>query len=243
MWGPPGAQLIAHKRRRRTRAGSTWAGSPGTIESTVAPPHHMPQDDSSELLERWFGGDRAALRELVERNQDWVKARVRARLGQRLRKAGESDDYVQEAMLDFLEYSPRFRVETEGQLRGLLARIVENTIRDQHDYWFQARRRTLSREQPVSSETVLDLSPRANALTPPDEKTAKREMDALLRMAVELLDPEDRRVVVLRHWDDLAFGAIAEQVGISADGARKRYERALPKLARMLSRLKRGELE
>ena len=146
-------------------------------------------------------------------------------------------------MLDFLEYSPRFRVANEAQFRSLLARVVESAIRDKNDYWFRTRRRALSQECPVSSDTVIDLAPGGRTLTPPDERTAQNEMDALLRLAVEMLDPDDRRVVVLRHWDDADFAVIAAEIGVTPDGARKRYERALPKLANLLKGLKQGDFE
>lgn len=200
-------------------------------------------DDTATLLARWHDGDRGALQELVGRNLDWVKSKVRQRLGSSLRRVGESDDFVQETMLDFLVYSPRFRVKSEAQLRALLSKVVENAIRDQNDYWFKARRRSLNREFPVSSDTVLDLAPQTTSRTPPDEKVANEEMDALLRLAIELLNPDDRRVVVLRHWDNLTMSKIAFKIGMTADGARKRYERALPKLATILDQLKRGVTE
>lgn len=203
----------------------------------------MPADPTTDLLDRWFEGDREALRELVARNWAWVKGKVRERLGDKMRQVGESDDFVQESMLDFMKYSPRFRVRGEGQFRALLARVVESAIRDQNDYWFRARRRALSQECPVSSDTVLDLAVGRRAVTPPDERTAQNEMDALLRLAVEMLGPDDRRVIVLRHWDDREFGEIAQELGITPDGARKRYERALPKLANILRGLKQGDLE
>ncbi len=198
---------------------------------------------TEDLLNRWYRGDRDALRELVEQNSVWVKRRVRERLGDKLRQIGESDDFVQESMLDFMEYTPRFKVRGQAQLRALLARVVENAIRDQNDYWFKARRRALSRACPVPADSVLDLAPGGRATTPPDERSAQNELDALLRLAVELLDPDDRRVVVLRHWDEHEFTTIGDELGLTPDGARKRYERALPKLGAILKRLRRGDLE
>lgn len=198
--------------------------------------------DFPHILTRWQAGEVDALQTLIQRNLDWIRARVRQRLGDRMRRIGDSEDFLQETLLDFLKYTPRFRVENEEQFRGLLARVVESAIRDKNDYWFRTRRRQLSQERPLPTDSVLDLSLGASAVTPPDEKTAKQEMDALLRMAIEVLQPEDREVVVLRHWDDLEYEAIGERLGVTADGARKRYKRALPKLARTLERLSRGDI-
>ena len=42
------------------------------------------------LLHRWYDGDQDAHEELIERHQDWILARVRKRLGQKLRQKLES---------------------------------------------------------------------------------------------------------------------------------------------------------
>ena len=55
----------------------------------------------------------------------------------------ESSDIVQDAALQFLKYGPRFILSDEEKFRALLVRIVENVLRDKHD-WFSARRRAIA---------------------------------------------------------------------------------------------------
>jgi DNA-directed RNA polymerase specialized sigma24 family protein len=57
------------------------------------------------------------------------------------------------------------------------------------------------------------------------------------------MEPADRQIIVLRQWDELEFSEIAARMGGSPDGARMRFQRALPKLALRIQRLQRGELE
>jgi RNA polymerase sigma-70 factor (ECF subfamily) len=198
--------------------------------------------DTRTLLERWYAGNAEAQRRLAEKNLAWIEARVRQRLGAHLRRIGDLRDFVNEALLDFLEYAPRFRVESTAQLRALLARVVENAIRDQDDFWFRARRRALSQELRLETDSIVALGERLRPTTPPEDRAARNEMSALLRLAIEILEPDDRRVILLRHWDELEFEEVARRLATTVEAARKRYQRALPRLARVIERLQRGEL-
>ncbi len=198
-----------------------------------------PPDETEDLLARWHAGDSAARDALIERNLPWILERVRARLGAFLRGRADSGDFVQEALLDFLAYTPRFRVASEAQFRALLLRVIEHAIGDQYDY-HQAWRRRASREQPLASDTVIDLTGRAP--TPPDERAERNEDQALLRLALELLEPPARRVIQMRQWDGLSYSDIATRLALSESAARKQHQRALQRLAELLDRLRRGEL-
>lgn len=197
-------------------------------------------DPTPELLDRWHGGDDAALEELLALHGTWIHHRVRRRLGAALRKKVESVDIVQDALVELLKYGPRFTVEGQAQFRALMGQIVENRIRDARD-WFGAQRRTMSREQRLS-ESILDLSS-AGAITRPDRKAEKLEWEQLVKLAVTLLDAEDREVIMKRQWDELPFDEVGEQLGISPDAARMRFNRALPKLAQKIEALQAGRIE
>lgn len=194
----------------------------------------------SDTLTRWYAGESQALDKLLEENQEWVHRRVRARLGEGLRKKLDSMDVVQEAMGEFLRYGPRVRVESEEHFRNLMVRIVENVIRDEHD-WFHARRRAMSREQRIPTDSVIDLQ-RSAAVTRPDRAAEKGEHRAEVRLAIELLDPDERRVILLRQWEGLEFAEIGERLGLTADAARMRFQRALPRLAAKVGEIRGGRL-
>ena len=101
-------------------------------------------DETVALLDRWNAGDQSALSQLVELHLPWLRSHLSGRLGEFLRRMHDVDDYLQDAMLDFLRDAPRFRVGDAAHFRALLARVTENTLRDRND-WFRARRRDLGR--------------------------------------------------------------------------------------------------
>jgi RNA polymerase sigma-70 factor (ECF subfamily) len=189
--------------------------------------------DDEELLRRWRGGDAAALEELVRRCGEWIGARVRPRLGAELRAKIETQDVVQDALLEFLRYGPRVPIASMPELRALLLVIAENRIRDQHD-WFHACRRAISREITASRAERIEA---AGSATNPGERAARDELVDRVRLALELCEPDERRIVVLRALEGLGFDEIGRRVGLAPDAARMRYRRALPRLAARMAPL------
>lgn len=196
-----------------------------------------------ELLLRWHGGDQQAMAELVQQEGAFVEQQVRKRMGPLLRLHHDTQDMVQSTLLQALRSAPRFLLSDRDQLRGLLVRMVENALCVQANHQ-QRDKRDIRREQPMlgpSSDTVLDLDPPSTA-TNPGAAAERTETRDWVRLALELLDADDRAVIVLRDYDDLSFGQIAERVGATEDAVRMRYGRAMPKLARTLLRLRQGQL-
>ncbi|MFK7741138.1 MAG: RNA polymerase sigma factor [Planctomycetota bacterium] len=201
----------------------------------------MADEQTRELLQRWHRGERDAIDELIRRDLPWITACVRSRLGPMLRGRGETHDYVQDALLQVLGYVPRFVTGSRRSFRSLLARMIENHLRDAHDHHAAARRTPL-RERPIPADSVLDLDRPLHDVAQPVSEAARNERSAWVLLAVELLAREDRQVLLLREWHGLEFAAIGERLGTSADAARMRFQRALPKLARMLEQLQAGGL-
>jgi RNA polymerase sigma-70 factor (ECF subfamily) len=68
----------------------------------------------------------------------------------------------------------------------------------------------------------------------PDSGTLAAEQAALVQRALDQLAPPDREVVVLRDYEGLDHGTIAEMLGVSGAAVRKRYSRALSRLGELL---------
>ncbi|MEM7201023.1 MAG: sigma-70 family RNA polymerase sigma factor [Planctomycetota bacterium] len=196
--------------------------------------------DTLALLRAWNAGSEAALGALLERHLHWIAAYVHRRLGKHLRAKAETQDFVQLAMIDFLRHGPRVEVADEDAFRGLLARIVENNIRDQLRYHHR-QRRSPGREWGAVSDTCLCLHQRE--VTRPSERVHRDEQAAYVRLALELLGPEDREVIWLREFQELPFADVAAQMGVKEDAARMRFARALPRLAAKVAQLRAQQLQ
>jgi len=195
--------------------------------------------DTTRLLNRWHEGDEKALADLIDRHLPWIQDQVRMRMGPRLKSKAETQDFVQDSLIQFLRYGPRFRISNEAHLRALLRRIVENTLRDGHDR-FAARRRAVSMERPLPSDTVLELDPPIGPGRNPCESAQRHEEEAWIRLCIELLEPEDRNVIAMRQWDGLSFVEIGEAMGVSSNAAWMRHCRAVDRLGEIVGRMRKG---
>lgn len=193
------------------------------------------------LLKRWHEGERDALDQLVARDLAWVRQHVEARLGKLLRAKGDVDDYVQSAMVQVLQYGPKFLMTDRAQFRALVAKITENVLRDQAER-LKTAKRDVERERPVPTDSILALDPPAQSVTRPSQAAERNQNRDWIRLAIELLPADDRRLVQMREWQDRSFAECAEQLGIAEDAARMRFRRILPKLAQHVERLRRGEI-
>jgi len=196
-----------------------------------------PSSATRDLLARVHEGDDAALRDLLERHLPWIRARVHARLGPALRAKAETGDLVHDAVVELLRYGPRFTVSDEKQFRAFLATIAENVLRNEHRR-FDVERRSAARERTLPNDSVLDLDARRGGADTPSAISDRREREAWLRLGLELLRPEDREVILLRQQQRLSFDEVGAKLGSTANTARMRFERALGRLADVVTRLR-----
>lgn len=203
----------------------------------------MPESQNTiQLLRDWHGGDRAALDELIRRNLGWMQQHVHRRLGEELRRAGDTQDFVQDAMIQVLEYGPRFEVADEDHFRRLLARIVENSLRGKYRH-MRRDRRDVRRERNIDSDTILSLDPPQREVTRPSQHADQHEQVAWVRLALEFLHPKDREVIWMHQYEELTFPEIGGRLGASEDTVRMRFKRALPRLAKKVAELQRGRFD
>ena len=110
--------------------------------------------ETTLLLQRWNGGDEQALQALLQLHLPWIQTHVSQRLGGLVRAKEDTNDVVQDALVEFLRYGPRFKVSNEAHLRFLLGRIAENVLRDRHDFFTRFCRR---QARPVEPRDRLSI--------------------------------------------------------------------------------------
>jgi len=203
---------------------------------------HSDNSTTAQYLQQWHNGDRHGLDALLERHLPWLEKRVRQQMGPVLRRKGVTQDFVQETMVEFLKYSPRFLLSSEEHLRALLLRIMRNSMANQYEY-FKAKRRAVSRENPLPPETVLTLDPCGRAERTPSQSVEAHEEEAWIRIGMEFLEDNDREVLMLRKWDNMPFADIGEALDITTDAARHRHNRALGRLGEKVHALRMGRLK
>ena len=72
------------------------------------------------------------------------------------------------------------------------------------------------------------------SVTSPSQAALRDEMGRQLELAIDAMDPIDREILVLRHFEELTNGEIAEVLDIQQKAASIRYIRALRRLREVL---------
>jgi RNA polymerase sigma-70 factor (ECF subfamily) len=181
-------------------------------------------------------------------HRDRLRRMVALRLDHRLRGRIDPSDVIQEA---FLEATGR-RAEYERQADPMppflwLRFLALQQLQLVHRRQLGTRARDAGRE--VSIDAVAYPAATSAALaaqllgrdTRASEAAIRAERKRRLQEALEAMDPIDREVLVLRHFEQLSNGECARVLGLGESAATKRYLRALRRLKDILSALPGGK--
>ena len=114
---------------------------------------------------------------------------------------------------------------------------------DEHRKHLGAAARDAGREISLHRGALPETSSAALAahllgrLTTPSQAAIRAERKIRLQEALNSLDPIDREVLVLRHFEELSNGEAAAVLGLDKSAASKRYARALVRLKDILASL------
>lgn len=194
----------------------------------------MRDPDSENLIHRAKEGSQDALDRLFGRYGERLLALVRLRLGPGLRPQIESQDVLQETLLNAFRRIDQFEGSGERTLMAWLGAIARNVIRDQVDYHHRERR-DAKRQVPLGEIGEVVESRIRDEVS----RVALHEKSVLLERAIEELDPDRREVILLRSFEELTFPEIAERTGRTADACRMMYRRTRTSLAIRMRELAR----
>jgi RNA polymerase sigma-70 factor (ECF subfamily) len=202
----------------------------------------MGNTETARYLKSWHEGDRQGLEALLELHLPWIHEQVHKRMGPVLRMRGETGDFVQETVVNVLQYGPRFIVSDKHHFRALLYKIVENTLKKQYRR-YTAKRREIKLDRPLPSDTVLRLDPPDGSVQTPSKVVAQKEREEWIRLGLELIEPDDQEIINLRQRDELSFAEIGERLGISEGAAQMRHTRTVRRLVKKVRALRSGKVQ
>jgi RNA polymerase sigma-70 factor (ECF subfamily) len=195
---------------------------------------------TDELLRRAKAGDQEALGALFARYRDRLRRMVRLRLDRRLSGRVDASDVLQDAYLDVARRFPEYVAAPTVPFYIWLRALTGQRLIDLHRHHLGAEMRDAGREislyrgaLPTASSASLAQQLLAG-LTSPTLAAIREEMQLRLQEALNSMDPIDREVVVLRHFEELSNAEAAEVLGIETAAASKRYIRAIRRLKAIL---------
>ena len=206
--------------------GTSMTGDPGSID---------------DLMRRAGAGDPHALAELFARYRDRLRRMVRLRLDRRLQGRVDPSDVLQEAQLEITRRAAEYAADPRVPPFLWLRLITGQRLTALHRRHLGAQMRSAGQEialhrGPIPQATSLSLAEMLlGRLTSPTQAAQRAEVRLSLQEALNGMDPLDREVLTLRHFEELSNAEVAQVLGLSKTAASNRYIRALERLREALA--------
>jgi RNA polymerase sigma-70 factor (ECF subfamily) len=192
-----------------------------------------------DLLARLDGGDEQAMTELFTRHRERLRRMIRLRLDRRLQGRIDSSDVLQEAYLEVSRRAREYVAQPSMPPFLWLRFLTGQTLHSLHRYHLKVHMRDAGQEvslrraaHHVNSASLAEML--LGRLTSPTRAARRAEMQLKLQQMLNSMEPLDREILALRHFEELTNGEAAHVLGVSKTAASNRYIRALERLKEML---------
>ena len=198
-------------------------------------------DSDESLTARVHAGDPQALVELFGKHRGRLRRMVRLRLDRRLQGRIDPSDVLQEAFLDVHRRQAEYLAAPTMPPFLWLRFLTGQRLLILHRQHLGTQSRDAGREVSLQAGALpqADSLSLANfllgRLTTPSLAAVRAEMRVRLQDVLNGMDPIDREVLVLRHFEELSNTETAAILGIQKAAASNRYVRALKRLTDILA--------
>ena len=197
----------------------------------------------NELMDRVRDNDADAVAEVFAQYRDRLRRMVKLRLDRRLQGRVDPSDVLQEAWIDVNTRAAEYASKPEMPFFLWMRMVTGQRLLEIHRRHLQTQMRDARQEVSLYGGAL----PHANSmslaaqllgkLTTASNAAMRAEMQVRLQEVLNSMDPIDREVLALRHFEELSSGEVATVLGLSKSAASNRYIRALKRLKDDLSQL------
>ncbi len=197
--------------------------------------------ETDHLLRRAAQGDLEGWGRLLERHRKRLRRMIALRLDGRLQGRLDASDVIQEAFLEATARLPGYLREPDMPFFLWLRFLTGQKLMELHRHHLGTQMRDAGREVSLYRGSLPATSSAALAAqllghdTRPSEAAIRAERKIRLQEALNSMDPLDREILALRHFEQLNNAETAQLLGLQESAASKRYIRALKKLKNILS--------
>jgi RNA polymerase sigma-70 factor, ECF subfamily len=202
--------------------------------------NHDP-DRIDELIRLAARGEAEALAELFSCYRGRLWRMIRLRLDRRLQGRVDPSDVLQDAYIDMAERLPEYAGRAEIPFFVWLRMVVGERLLRVHRHHFGAAMRDVTREISLHHGAFPEASSASLAaqllgqITSASRAALRTEMKLRLQEVLNAMDPIDREVIALRHFEELQNDEVAAVLGLTKAAASKRYVRAMIRLRASLA--------
>jgi RNA polymerase sigma-70 factor (ECF subfamily) len=196
--------------------------------------------NTTALLDRAGRGDQAALTELFAEYRERLKRMVRLRINRRLQGRIDDSDVLQETMIEVARKLPEYLAEPSAPFFLWLRHLTGLKLTELHRHHLGTRMRDADREVSIYCGALPHANSESLAaqllgkLTSPSQSALKAEKRIRLQENLNAMDPVDREILALRHFEQLSNAETAKVLGLTPSGASARHMRAIKRLKDLL---------
>lgn len=199
--------------------------------------------DVRDLLQRAAEQDAAAVGALFEIYRERLRRMIAIRMDRRLQGRLDPSDVLQEAFLEYAHSLPAYVQKPDAPFYVWLRCVAGRKLHALHRTHLATHMRDAGREVSLNAGLVPEASSVVLAaqllgkLTAPSQAAQRAELQTQVQQALDEMEPLDREVLALRHYEQLSNHETAEVLGVSEAAASIRFIRALRRLKGLLDRV------
>lgn len=212
----------------------------GEFQGPMAPATENTQDLET-LLTRAAAGDRVSWGALLDVHRERLRRMVALRMDHRLQGRLDPSDVIQESYLEASQRLPEYLNHPVLPFYLWLRLITGQRLAILHRHHFGAKMRAIGREVQIdfggvpAASSIALAGQFAGREPRPSEVAVHDELRLRIQTLLEQLDPMDREILALRHYEQLSNVEAAKVLELQESAASKRYLRAIQRLKEVMT--------
>ncbi|MCB0707148.1 MAG: sigma-70 family RNA polymerase sigma factor [Saprospiraceae bacterium] len=179
--------------------------------------------NDQQLIHCYLDGDQRAFEELLKRHQQKIYTSIYLFV----KDQSLAEDIFQEVFIKIIDTLRKGKYNHEGKFSQWAMRISYNLC---VDYFRRNKRRP--QVQPTEDFDIFDVLKVTDENA--EQHIIRSQTHDKVRKLVDMLPPEQREVVILRHYADMSFKEIAQLTRVSINTALGRMRYALINIRKMV---------
>jgi len=198
-------------------------------------------DDDVELNDLRDRGE-AAVADLFQKYRVQLERMVSFRLDRRLYGRIDPADILQESYVEIAKRIDSYLADPQVSFFIWIRGITWQALLLTHRKHLEVQKRDARQEQSLNrspaDNTATSIASRlAGSFTSPSQGAMRDEQHEKLQSTLDQMDPTDREVLALRHFEQLSNKEVSELLGIGKTAASNRYMRALARMKAIMESL------
>jgi RNA polymerase sigma-70 factor (ECF subfamily) len=186
--------------------------------------------DSEHCLSAARHGSGEAMGMALQKCRGYLLRIAQQELDCYLQAKGGASDLVQETFLDANRAFRRFNGNSTVDLRAWLRKLLLDRLSKWKRRYRTTQKRRISRERPSEPFDGQRMTGMVSLEPSPSVHAIAHEQAGALRLAVEHLPDDYRKIITLRYYQNLSFDEIALAMGRSANAVSLLWLRTIRRL-------------